>query len=331
MARDFSKMSPQELEAIYQANFGGQAQTAQTAQPIPTGQPTQPAQAPQGADIQALLAQATQKPTMGQRFASGAKSALDAGAQMWGGVKPDTGSQDNLMNKYLETIIGEQAKQLYADPTVRQLREAEIEALKTPPPQGFVRVGKQTLADPNYVKPPTVSEQLKIDEEQKANDAQSEMIRGKAQQNLSSIEEAKKGSKYFGMLGGLPSVAAPSTWIPGGGNYDERKVWENNINQLLSQKVVDLITEMKQASKTGATGFGQLTEKEGAILREASTALSRDLPEKQALYYLNEMEKINKRILGIPFEETGNTGGSGGNDLSSIEAELAQINSQLGQ
>lgn len=211
-----------------------------------------------------------------------------------GDVLTRLGGGQPVDNDFQKLYATEAIKQQFEDPTVRQLREAEIAALSQPPPEGFVRVGKQTLADPNYVKP---MDQAKLDEDERARQFQSESIRGKAEQNLSSIAEAKKGSKYFGMMGNLPSAVAPSTWIPGGGNYEERKMWENNINQLLSQKVVDLITEMKQASKTGATGFGSLTEKEGAVLREASTALSKDLPPEQALYYLNEMEKINKKIL----------------------------------
>lgn len=216
------------------------------------------------------------------------KAAVGFGRSLQG---KDVATQDNDLAKLYQQ---EAIKQQFEDPTVRQLREAEIKALGQEPPKGFVRQGKQLLPDPDYVKP---ADQLKIDEDRRAQEATTENIRGRAEQNLSSIAEAKKGSKYFGPLGGLPTLAAPSTYIPGGGNYAGRKMWENNINQLLSQKVVDLITEMKQASKTGATGFGSLTEKEGAILREASTALSKDLPEEQALYYLNEMEKINRKIL----------------------------------
>lgn len=135
-------------------------------------------------------------------------------------------------------------------------------------------------------------------EDQKANEEKSQMIKDSASQNLAAIAEAKKGSKYFGPLGNLPSIVAPSSLLGLSPEYGDRKMWENNVNQLLSRKVVDLITQMKSASKTGATGFGQLSDKEGAILREASTALTKDLPEDKALYYLNEMEKINKRILG---------------------------------
>src|SRR3990167_3225683 len=186
----------------------------------------------------------------------------------------------------------EAIKSQFEDPTIRQLRQAEIDALGKEPPKGFVRVGKQTLADPDYINP---IEQQKLDEAERVKTAEEESIRSTAEQNISSIQKAKEGSRFFGPLGKIPTISAPSSLF---GEYGSRKEWENNINQLLSQKVVDLIAEMKRVSKTGATGFGQLSEKEGAILREASTALSKDLPPEQAVYYLNEMEKINKKILG---------------------------------
>lgn len=168
----------------------------------------------------------------------------------------------------------------------------------------FVQGDVKMQSNPDYLSP---DKQAKLDEDMQANQDRSQAIRDNATQNLASIKEAEKGKRFFGPMGGLPSIAAPSTYSPFhidqkgkpqlGGEYGDRKMWESNVNQLLSQKVVELITKMKQASKTGATGFGQLSDKEGAILREASTALNKGLEPEQAMYYLNEMEKINQRIL----------------------------------
>lgn len=144
-------------------------------------------------------------------------------------------------------------------------------------------------------------------EDQKANAEKEQMIKDSASQNLESIKEIKKGSRFFGPMGDIPSQYAPSSLpVIGGltmgepklkGEYADRAAWESNINQLLSRKVVDLITQMKSASKTGATGFGQLSDKEGAILQQASTALNKRLPAEVAMKYLGEIEKINQRIL----------------------------------
>ncbi len=158
--------------------------------------------------------------------------------------------------------------------------------------------------NPDYLNPEA---KQKLEDAKRAQANSEQEIRDNAQQNLESISEAKKGAKFFGPMGDVPSRFAPSSLpLVGGltmgdpklkGEYGDRANWEANINQLLSQKVVDLLTKMKQASKTGATGFGQLSDKEGAILRQASTALNKQLPPDVALKYLNEMEKINQRIL----------------------------------
>ena len=305
---DYSQMSDEELKRQYQASFGSKSPREVMAS-LGQGQASTP-QMPQ-------IGMPNQNPSMGDRMKAGGGNFLRTLAEMGTGVKQD--NPNDMNNEILKSMVGEQAKSMYRDPLEQEKIQAEIDALKADAPRGFVKVGGKVMNDPDYVKPPTAAEQFKIDEAEKAASAQGDMIRSKAEQNLSSIAEAKKGSRFFGIAGGLPTWASSSSLPVVGdvgslltgnpkdykpqGEYDERKIWENNINQLLSQKVVDLITEMKQASKTGATGFGQLTEREGAILREASTALSRDLPPEQAIHYLNEMEKINKKILGQP---TGN-------------------------
>ena len=183
----------------------------------------------------------------------------------------------------------------------RQLKRSTIglnnAMTNAPAPPGYLKTPKGFLQDPSYVDP---MEQQKLDEASTQKLAEEESLKSSAQDNLNTIQKVKEGSKYFGPLGGLPSIAAPENFLGmNSKGYGERKDWENNTNKLLSQKVIDIISEMKRVSKTGATGFGQLSEKEGAILQQASTALSRDLPEEQALHYLNEMERIHKKVLGV--------------------------------
>lgn len=154
------------------------------------------------------------------------------------------------------------------------------------------------VANPNKVKPlnelqkaQLADRERKASEAQAANDVKEESLINTANENLRAIEESKKGLKYFGPLGKMPSVPVIT------GDYSKRKNWENNINKVLSGKVLEVMNEMKRASKTGATGFGALNEKELAILQGASTALSRDLAPKDALRYLNEIETMQRRVL----------------------------------
>lgn len=168
----------------------------------------------------------------------------------------------------------------------------------------FVRVAGKVQKNPYFVSP---KDAMEMEEKNQLKADQEESLRTSAQGMLGSIKEAKKGSKYFGPLGGLPSIAAPSS-IPilgtaGGsskimGEYGERKVWESNVNKILSQKVVDLMAEMKRVSKTGATGFGALSNRELSVLQQASTALNKGLPPEEAVKYLEEIEGMYQKVLG---------------------------------
>lgn len=132
-------------------------------------------------------------------------------------------------------------------------------------------------------------------EESDRKEQNAEDLKTSASDAIGTIEKVKAGSKYFGPLGELPSAAAPSSLV---GEYGKRADWESNINKLLSGRVIDIMTKMKQASKTGATGFGQLSEKELQVLQNASTALNKKLDPKTALGYLNDLEGTYQKVVG---------------------------------
>lgn len=117
----------------------------------------------------------------------------------------------------------------------------------------------------------------------------SQNILDTANDTLNTIKEVKNGINYFGAVGAIPTL---NPW-----DFNRIK-WEKYTDKLLSQKVVDLITTMKSASKTGATGFGQLSDKEGQILREASTALNKRMSPKDASEILDTMESKLKKVVG---------------------------------
>ena len=151
---------------------------------------------------------------------------------------------------------------------------------------------------------------LKQEQDVKSQKLQREtdLIRSTAQENLDTVRAIKEGSGYFGAMADLPTIATPGgmpgIFNPEAEGYRKRTKWESNINKLLSQKVVDLITTMKSASQTGATGFGQLSEKEGQLLRDASTALNKNLAPSDAVYYLEKMEELYTKILSGGAEDT---------------------------
>lgn len=134
-------------------------------------------------------------------------------------------------------------------------------------------------------------------EREKKSGEESQMIVDTAQEMLDSVKEVKKGAKYFGPYGSAPSLL---TSVGGIIDYGPRKKWEQYTQKLISGKIIELISRMKAVSKTGATGFGQLSEKEGQILKDAAVALSKDLMPKDAIEILNQMEeKLGKIVSGV--------------------------------
>lgn len=147
----------------------------------------------------------------------------------------------------------------------------------------------------------TELEQFDLGQKQEQVKFANESVKTAAQDTLNSIKKIKENIDFFGAFGGLPS-------IPG----SARARTESEVNRLLSQKVINVMQEMKQASKTGATGFGQLSNKELELLRNASTALKRTLRPEDALEILNQLEQVTKKVLGE---------NSQGNPLSSMSDE----------
>lgn len=146
--------------------------------------------------------------------------------------------------------------------------------------------------------------QQKQEDIQKQKEFATESVKNSTLDALDTIKNVKSGINYFGMTGALPSLPATP-----------RAKWEANVNKLLSGRIVQIMTEMKQASKTGATGFGQLSDKEGKILREASTALKKTLSPKDATEILDKMELSLQKVLGNQ---------SPGNDVSSKASSYLQ-------
>lgn len=167
---------------------------------------------------------------------------------------------------------------------------------ETPPmfiekPKGKNKYGimeYETVDNPEYKRWSSVQEDK--EKSAKQDKVQSRRVKDYADDALKTIGEVKKGIGNFGAIGPIPTL---NPW-----DYD-RKAWEANVNKLLAGKIIDVMTSMKEASKTGATGFGQLSEKELKVLQEASTALNRGLSPEYALRLLADMEeKLNKVLSG---------------------------------
>ena len=172
---------------------------------------------------------------------------------------------------------------VYRDMTGSEVPKEQAEADITSGNTNYYTFKKEVTKSGIKETPISKPEDLQKMQQQKEK---SGFVISQAQGALDTISEIEKGIGHFGLFGQLPS-------IPGTSRY----TWETNINKLLSGKMIDLMTQMKEASKTGATGFGQLSEKEGQILREASTALKRGLAPDKAQEYLNNMKSALQKVI----------------------------------
>jgi len=144
-------------------------------------------------------------------------------------------------------------------------------------------------APPKEKRPQDIKAEMDIADRERANTLATQSIKTSAQDTIDTIGEVRKGLTMptgFGFFGDFPSI--PGT---------KRATWETYVNKLLSTKIVNLMNEMKNASKTGATGFGQLNEKELAVLTNAATALKKTLPAEDAEKILDELETIAGKVL----------------------------------
>ena len=128
---------------------------------------------------------------------------------------------------------------------------------------------------------------LKQQEDEEVKQARIDNEKGFSQDMLDTISEVEGGIKYFGAAGRVPPWPA-----------EYKKVrWRANFDKLISKRVLKVMANMKKQSKTGATGFGQLSEKELAILKNASTALKTNMSEEDAQKYLDKMKEPLFKIL----------------------------------
>jgi len=176
-------------------------------------------------------------------------------------------------------------------------------------PEEKMRMKVEEVKALREARGPTPAEQwnkIRIQNEDKVNKQKSESVKNSASGALQTIAEIEKRMGSFGLFGDLPSI--PGT---------QRKNWEVNINKLVAENVLKVMNDLKTASRTGATGFGQLSNKELDLLKDASTALKRSLNPKDAQRYIDQIKKSMNKIIeeqgdGVPSGQSdGQQGGTG--------------------
>jgi len=268
-------MSPEEKEALKQQLLAEKARMSQAPQASPYAQ----ARPTLGQSLGRSLLMGTQAYTTGQI----PKEAYES-------LSPATSAEPDWYAK--QQFEQEQAKEM-------EKYKAELKPRGT----SFKNIGGTLVAidqdtgdvtevfktPPKEKRPQDIKAEMDIADRERANTLSSQSIKTSAQDTIDTIGEVRKGLTMptgFGFFGDFPSI--PGT---------KRATWETYVNKLLSTKIVNLMNEMKNASKTGATGFGQLNEKELAVLTNAATALKKTLPAEDAARILDELEAIAGKVL----------------------------------
>jgi hypothetical protein len=102
---------------------------------------------------------------------------------------------------------------------------------------------------------------------------------------------------------------------------------KDTVTALNSQKTIDLISRMKQQSKTGATGFGSVTEKELDLLQSDIVKLNYRSPTFKA--DLKRVEDKWKEIINKIETEKAQKAGSGSSDLERASGNVAGLQREI--
>jgi len=194
----------------------------------------------------------------------------------------------------MPTSIQEQEPEIVQDQSTDITQKPYIEVSEPDYDRFGSMVYKKKLKEnPEYLKP---ADRIKVKEDEEQQKLVKENVVTAAQDMLKTISEVEKGKENFGVFGNVPSF--PGT---------KRKVWESNTNKLLASQILGLMSELKKVSKTGATGFGALNEKELAVLTNASTALKKDVPSEYAESILKDLKEIAQKRIGSTLFKAGDT------------------------
>ncbi|MCB4860794.1 hypothetical protein K7W03_14460 [Sphingobium sp. PNB] len=150
---------------------------------------------------------------------------------------------------------------------------------------------------------PAQLEALRLDNEKKRRDLAAQQATAtpeqqKAQSNLANdeilfaIQRAKADLQNGGAAGywaRLPEMFQPQSALNLAGS----------LNTISSRLTLDKLAQLKQASPTGASGLGSLTEKEGSLLRDSVAALGQTQDPARLMENLNAVERHYRNIKAL--------------------------------
>jgi len=242
-----------------------------------------------------------QKSQMEQQKAEGKSQLLDGfirGEIQEGAILKEMG---NLGITPEEFDMAAQARERFRQVSQIQAQQqanamAQGQEMQTP-------IMAQQPDQPFRFKPQPASEVKAIRDmakEDKADIIKSQSAVDSASSSVDAINHLIKNKNYFGPIEGR---------MPAGINTGKRE-WAKNYDFLEANKILSVINEMKNQSRTGATGFGNMNEGELRVLTNAAMKLDKQLDEATAEKYLIEMRDAFNKIIdreknGYPGEVQG--------------------------
>jgi hypothetical protein len=135
---------------------------------------------------------------------------------------------------------------------------------------------------------------------------QREGIHAQAEQTLNEVDRLLRFDEKEDVVGlspGMGSIVGKSKFFGGLSRYrpgSQEADAVASLNRVSSRLIVDLMAEMKAQSRTGATGFGQLSEAELAILQSGSARLDTMQSDEAMLDAL----KVVRRLVQKSFDQS---------------------------
>jgi|DEB0MinimDraft_10_1074344.scaffolds.fasta_scaffold00050_4 hypothetical protein len=279
-------------------------QEQMTAELLASGQPVQPMQPQQPSPVDNIIG------SLGQ----GAKGLLQGFGDFVNAQK-DSPEGRLLLNNMLagvtvalgaDPVIGanivQQGQEQFKLGVAKQEKEQES-LLATAKRQADIDADVEKFRQKELIKAEIEApeKQRELEEEQKLEKKKAVNAFMSAQEVISGIdnllkEDPKTGSKRFEVAVGPIEGRTSGMALP---TKKGEKSFQINkeIATLLAKKALNTITEMKNASRTGATGFGAMNEKELGLIQDDIASLDTRLSDKAFEASLNRIKQRMQKVM----------------------------------
>lgn len=177
-------------------------------------------------------------------------------------------------------LSAEEARQRSLD------RAATISAENNRASEG--RALQRALAEDRAGAAKDAAEQKKEDKAKATSDKEATAY-DSATSGLDELAETAQSLRNHPGLGGITGLQSRVFNLPGGDAANAHAL----LGHMLSDVQIQAMLGLKNASKTGSTGFGQLSEREGEILRQSMAALDQNQSTDS---FKAQLDKIVKTV-----------------------------------